>query len=197
MHISIKIHDLAGITSRLHKAANGLPQTADTIVEVAAKDLATSIQGEVSSNIKRRDESTEKLKNSIQAEKIGKAHWGVGNTAIMPIYWAVQEFGATITAKTAKYLKFFRDAAWHKVKTVVIPPKSYLLKGFVKWRHNLIQLRLKQFVQIFRWNYHGKGISSMLSSTSSTSPSFGKKVTAWGKEVRFGKSTGYKSGGAR
>jgi len=155
MRISVRIKDLAGIQSRLHKAASGLPQSADTIVEVASKDLAMSIQNEVSSNVKRPDESTKKLKNSIQAEKLGKAHWGVGNTAIMPIYWAVQEFGATITAKTAKYLKFFRDAAWHKVKTVVIPPKSYLLKGFVKWRSNLIKLRLNQFIQLFRWKYRG------------------------------------------
>ena len=153
MRISIKIKDLAGIQARLHKAASSLPQSAETIIEVTSKDLATSIQGEVDSNVKRPDESTKKLKNSIRAEKLGKAHWGVGNTAIMPIYWAVQEFGATITAKTAKYLKFFRDAAWHKVKKVIVPPKHYLLKGFVKWRHNLIQLRLNQFIQIFRWNY--------------------------------------------
>jgi hypothetical protein len=153
MRISIKVNNIDAIASRLHKAANGLPQTADTIVGGMAKDLAFSIQGEVTANIKRPDESTKALKNSIQAEKISVAHWGVGNTAIMPIYWAVQEYGATITAKTAKYLKFFRDTAWHRVKKVTIPPKYYLLKGFIKWRHNLVQLRLNEFIKIFQWNY--------------------------------------------
>jgi len=156
MRIHIKIKDLAGIQSRIHRTAEGLPQTADTIVEASSRDLAYSIKGEVKSNIKIPEESKKHLENSIEAEKIKEAYWGVANTAKMPIYWAVQEFGAWIYTKSAAFLTFFRYGKWHKVKKVFISPKYYLLKGFIKWKHGMIQSRLYQFMKVVLIPYKGK-----------------------------------------
>lgn len=156
MRINIKIKDLAGIQDRLHKTAEGLPQSADTIVEISSKDLAYSIKGEIKSSIKLSEESNKHLENSIEAEKIKEGHWGVGNTSKMPIYWAIQEFGAWVVAKSEPFLVFFRYGKWHKTTKVYVPPKHYLLKGFTKWRHTMIQNRLYQFFDLALWRYKGK-----------------------------------------
>jgi hypothetical protein len=43
------------------------------------------------------------------------------------IYARIQEYGGTITAKHAPYLRFrTADGSWHAVKSVTIPARSYL-----------------------------------------------------------------------
>ena len=47
------------------------------------------------------------------------------------VYAPVQEFGATIKAKNAKFLRFkTRDGKWHMVKQVTIPP--YKGRGYLR-----------------------------------------------------------------
>ena len=155
MKISVRIKDIDGIVNRLHKTADGILQSSDKCIEVMAKDLAYSIQGEVRSSIKLQNESTKKLENSIQAEKLGFAEWGVANTLLMPIYWAIQEFGGWVKVNSALFLTFFRYGSWHKKKQVFIQPKSYLLKGFLKWYQGMVDLRLREFFDLSKFQYRG------------------------------------------
>jgi len=155
LKISVRIKDIDGIVNRLHKTADGILQSSDKCIEVMAKDLAYSIQGEVRSSIKLQDESTKKLENSIQAEKLAEYEWGVANTLLMPIYWAIQEFGGWVKVNSALFLTFFRYGSWHKKKQVFIQPKSYLLKGFLKWYQGMVDLRLREFFDLSKFQYRG------------------------------------------
>ncbi len=47
------------------------------------------------------------------------------------VYAAIHEFGGIITARNAPYLRFrTADGAWHAVKSVVMPERSYMRSTF-------------------------------------------------------------------
>lgn len=55
---------------------------------------------------------------------------GAGAGAGIP-YARIHEYGGTITAKNAPYLCFqTQDGRWHKVKSVVMPERSYMRTSF-------------------------------------------------------------------
>lgn len=72
-----------------------------------------------------------RLSQSIFIKKSGKGRKAGATIGSRVIYAAVHEFGATIRAKRAKYLKFFiPGVGWRQKKQVVIPARRPFLKSF-------------------------------------------------------------------
>lgn len=68
---------------------------------------------------------TGNLRASITTEPDGDEAVTVGPRNV--VYAAIHEFGGTITAKNAPYLRFkTADGAWHSVKSVTIPARPYM-----------------------------------------------------------------------
>jgi phage gpG-like protein len=57
------------------------------------------------------------------------------------VYAAIHEYGGTITAKRAPYLRFrTADGRWHAVKSVVMPERSYMRSSFRETYEQGLQL---------------------------------------------------------
>lgn len=74
-----------------------------------------------------------KLRESVTAYRHDSGatlEGGAAGGAGVP-YAKIHEFGGTITAKNAPYLTFKTlDGRWHRVKSVVMPERSYMRTGF-------------------------------------------------------------------
>lgn len=73
------------------------------------------------------------LRNSITPLEVTQAEVMSGGAAggAGIVYAAIHEYGGTITARNAPYLRFrTQDGRWHAVKSVVMPERSYMRSSF-------------------------------------------------------------------
>ncbi len=109
------------------KAINTSTQEVRKQIILTAPSGPTRKGGDVRRSGKR---SAGKLRQSITAPPV-RALVGLVKIGTSVPYARIQEFGGTITARTAKYLRFQTyDGAWHRVKSVILKPKLYVTKGF-------------------------------------------------------------------
>jgi phage gpG-like protein len=64
----------------------------------------------------------------------------VGVDASAVPYARIHEYGGTITAKRAKYLRFMTaDGSWHMVRSVTMPERSYMRSGLADKRDAYVE----------------------------------------------------------
>lgn len=116
---------LEGAQERVHAAVKGS-------LDAWSAELATYIKESKLSGDPLH-QRTGKLRESIIAYRKDSGttlEGGAAGGAGVP-YAKIHEFGGVITAKTAPYLTFRTlDGRWHKVKSVVMPERSYMRTSF-------------------------------------------------------------------
>lgn len=83
------------------------------------------------------------LRNSITPLEVTQAEvmFGGASGGAGIVYAKIHEYGGTITAKRAPYLTFrTEDGRWHRVKSVVMPERSYMRSSFQETSQTGVQM---------------------------------------------------------
>jgi phage gpG-like protein len=134
---------ILGVRSLLTRL-EAIGERAEQAEEKVLLDAGALIAGEAKRNVRgggsRLNVRTGRLSRSLTAVRIGRGRVAVGTNVI---YAPVHEFGATITAKNAPYLRFQyprRSGQWHSVRSVTIPARPFLGPALASKRDEAVGL---------------------------------------------------------
>lgn len=116
---------LAGMAPRIHAAVKGSLDAWSA--ELAGYIRESKLSGDP---LHRRSGNLSRSVVPYRKDSGTVLEGGAGAGAGIP-YAHIHEYGGTITAKNAPYLTFkTADGRWHKVKSVVMPERSYMRSSF-------------------------------------------------------------------
>lgn len=122
------VDNAMGVTGDLAKRAERALKRVAMVVETQAKGNCRNVLN--TTGLARGD-----LMNAITHEIKGGGFDSVARVGPKIKYGAIHEFGGTITAKKAQYLKFeLPDGSWAMVRSVRIPARPYLRPAVLEGR---------------------------------------------------------------
>ena len=119
------VQRLEGMAPRIHAAVKGSLDAWST--ELSAYIKESKLSGDP---LHRRSGDLSRSVVPYRRDSGTTIEGGAGAGAGIP-YAKIHEYGGTITARNAPYLCFqTADGRWHKVKSVVMPERSYMRTSF-------------------------------------------------------------------